>query len=81
MLSESKAQREDSEWEEGVPFYWELMEEDDGNLEELDDEELDKYIHTDEEAKLKAGVWEEMNKEWLAEYEGIILIILPSTLL
>lgn len=54
--------------EGGDPYYWEEVD-DGGKLEELDDDELDGYLRTPDEAKLTAVVWEEMNKDWLIANE------------
>jgi len=47
------------------------MEEDDGNLSEFDDADIDKYIYTPEEALARQEIWEELNKDYLKELEGI----------
>eukprot|EP01087_Luapelamoeba_hula_P015268 TRINITY_DN4540_c0_g1_i2.p1 TRINITY_DN4540_c0_g1~~TRINITY_DN4540_c0_g1_i2.p1 ORF type:complete len:671 (-),score=132.07 TRINITY_DN4540_c0_g1_i2:55-2010(-) len=62
-------QLKDPYWREGELFYWELLEEDDGNLEEFRDEDIDKYIHNAEEAKVKQSIWEAANQDYLAELE------------
>src|SRR5690606_31288818 len=46
------------------------VEEDDGRLDELDDEELDQFIVTnDEEIKLREKIWDNMYKPYLEEME------------
>ncbi|KAL6041999.1 transcription factor TFIIIB subunit brf1 [Balamuthia mandrillaris] len=60
----------DTVWKEGQPFYWELLEEDTGNLSELDDNELEGYIvKSEEEVAIKKQIWEELNVEYLKELE------------
>lgn len=41
------------------------QEDDDGRLSELDDEDLDAYILTEEEVRIKERLWMEFNKEYL----------------
>ncbi|KAL8510929.1 hypothetical protein ACS0TY_017659 [Phlomoides rotata] len=43
------------------------MVEDSETLSDVDDVEVDVYLHTEEEKQLKKIVWEEMNKEYLEE--------------
>eukprot|EP00005_Dracoamoeba_jomungandri_P013101 CAMPEP_0174277968 /NCGR_PEP_ID=MMETSP0439-20130205/61219_1 /TAXON_ID=0 /ORGANISM="Stereomyxa ramosa, Strain Chinc5" /LENGTH=252 /DNA_ID=CAMNT_0015370333 /DNA_START=1141 /DNA_END=1899 /DNA_ORIENTATION=- len=60
----------DPYWKENQPFYWELLEEDDGQLSELDSSDIEKYMCTEEEVRVKEYVWEETNKEYLAELKA-----------
>jgi transcription factor IIIB subunit 2 len=40
---------------------------DDQSLSDIDDCEVEQYLLTDKEVKLKTAIWESMNQEWLAE--------------
>jgi len=42
----------------------------DANLSDVDDEEIDQIILTDEESELKSRLWHEMNKVYLEEQEA-----------
>eukprot|EP01018_Ginkgo_biloba_P027487 Gb_34247 [translate_table: standard] len=37
------------------------------SLSDIDDDEVEKYLHNDEEVRLKTIIWTEMNKEYLEE--------------
>eukprot|EP01027_Heterolobosea_sp_BB2_P013769 GEZU01019819.1.p1 GENE.GEZU01019819.1~~GEZU01019819.1.p1 ORF type:complete len:525 (-),score=180.23 GEZU01019819.1:234-1808(-) len=39
------------------------------SLSDIDDEEVDTYIHTDEEVKVKEAIWNELHKEYLEQLE------------
>merc|ERR1711916_100250 len=44
-----------------------IYESEEESLDDLDDEEISRYLLTDDEVKLKAAVWRSMHKEYLDE--------------
>eukprot|EP01088_Endostelium_zonatum_P014578 TRINITY_DN3255_c0_g1_i1.p1 TRINITY_DN3255_c0_g1~~TRINITY_DN3255_c0_g1_i1.p1 ORF type:complete len:648 (+),score=232.26 TRINITY_DN3255_c0_g1_i1:54-1997(+) len=63
-------------WKDGEPFYWELFCYDDGNLDELNEAELDEYLAPQKEVEKVQKWWEANNKDYellmkeKAEYEA-----------
>jgi hypothetical protein len=45
------------------------MPDNESELSSSDQEEIQKYLLTDEEKMLKSVVWHEMNKEWIGEQQ------------
>ncbi|GAQ82537.1 Transcription initiation factor TFIIIB Brf1 subunit [Klebsormidium nitens] len=45
-------------------------EEEEDRLSDIDDDEVDGYLHTEEEVKMKSIIWEELHKEYLADQES-----------
>eukprot|EP01090_Pellita_catalonica_P018325 TRINITY_DN5871_c0_g2_i2.p1 TRINITY_DN5871_c0_g2~~TRINITY_DN5871_c0_g2_i2.p1 ORF type:complete len:152 (-),score=38.37 TRINITY_DN5871_c0_g2_i2:49-504(-) len=65
---EGNVLKEEGAYSYDKPFYWEYLVEDNGNLDELDDEELDSYINTnEEEIELHTRLWDTINAEYLEE--------------
>jgi len=53
---------------EEYEYEYEMMyESEEESLDDLDDEEISRYLLTDDEVKLKAAVWRSMHKEYLDE--------------
>lgn len=44
--------------------------EEEDRLSDIDDDEVDGYLHTEEEVKMKSIIWEELHKEYLADQES-----------
>jgi hypothetical protein len=62
--------REDGRVSEDEEPDGEAVEEEVDRLSDIDDEEVDGYLHTDEEVKMKSIIWEELHKEYLADQES-----------
>ena len=48
-------------------------------LSDVDDDEIDEYIHNDDEVKLRRVIWSEMNKEYLQNQASKEVLGLPSS--
>ena len=48
-------------------------------LSDVDDDEIDEYIHNDDEVKLRRVIWSEMNKEYLENQVSKEVMGLPSS--
>ena len=48
----------------------EFLEKQPDTLSDLDDDEIDNYLHGEEEVKMKQVIWEELNKEYIQEQEN-----------
>jgi transcription factor IIIB subunit 2 len=51
------------------------VDEDPSQWSDLDDDELDSFILSEEEKAIKTEIWEEMNQDWLIEQECRFLFI------
>merc|ERR1711916_422013 len=66
-VSNNNNKRGEAGGEEYEYEYEMIYESEEESLDDLDDEEISRYLLTDDEVKLKAAVWRSMHKEYLEE--------------